>query len=164
MAKVRLGANAEIDVLTQQELDHSLSKAQDAAVAAQQARLAGMKRIPMQPVTGTASGGVLSMGGVTGQTVVTPRPGWVWSIRHLVIEGLTPGATPDVVNIMQAQRIWWQLNGNGFCQTFGRGELMLINGQALSYVSVGTFNAAGTITAHGWVNEAPAELAGKLFA
>jgi hypothetical protein len=164
MAKFRIGANAEIDLLTKDELDTSLTSALAEADAAQEARLRGLKRIPLPMIYGTASGGVLNMGGASTTPIATPRAGYVWSVRHLVIEGLTSGATPDVVNITQGPRTWWQLNGNQFCQTFGRGEIMLTNGQAFAYVSVGTFAATGTIVAHGYVNEAPAELAGKFFA
>ena len=81
----------------------------------------------------------------------------------MVIEGLTAGATPDVVNILRGTRVIWQLNGNQFCQTWGRGEILLYAGETLTYNSVGTFAATGQIIIHGLAQEVPAELIGKIY-
>lgn len=159
MAKFTLKANAELDLLTKQELDESL-KDWDAQ---QVARLRGTKPVRLALVSGKALGGVLALGGDAGEQLVAPESGYVWSIRHLVIEGLTPGATPDVVNILRGPRIIWQLNGNQFAQTWGRGEILLHAGETLSYASVGAFAAAGTITVHGLAQEDPAQLIGKIY-
>src|SRR6185437_13653499 len=105
--------------------------------------LRGIKPIRLPLLIGTGANPFTLGGDVTpqgGQTV-SPDPGYVWSVRHLVIEGLTAGATPDVVNILRGGRIVWQLNGNQFAQTWGKGEILLNAGETLSYASVGTFAA-----------------------
>jgi len=113
-----------------------------AATAEERARLRGIKFIRLAVVRGTASGSALTMGGDTGQAF----------------------ATPDVVNILRAGRIIWQLNGNQFAQTWGRGEILLNAGETLTYQSVGTFNSTAQIIAHGTALETPGEFAGKLGA
>jgi hypothetical protein len=135
-----------------------------AATAEERARLRGIKFIRLAVVRGTASGSALTMGGDTGQAFTTPEQGYVWSVRHLVVEGMATGATPDVVNILRAGRIIWQLNGNQFAQTWGRGEILLNAGETLTYQSVGTFNSTAQIIAHGTALETPGEFAGKLGA
>ena len=106
-----------------------------------------------------------TMGGDTGQLLVTPEQGFVWSIRHLVIEGMATGATPDVINIKRGTatgQIIWQLNGNQFAQTWGRGEIILKAGETLFYQSVGTFNSTSTIKAYGMAQQLPGERIGIL--
>jgi hypothetical protein len=160
LAKFTLKANAELDLLTQSELDESLRKWHDQETA----RLSGLKPVRLALVTGKAASSALTMGGDTGAQLVTPESGYVWSIRHLVIEGMTAGTTPDVMNVVRNGRIVWQLNGNQFAQTWGRGEILLNAGETLQYVSVGTFNSTATIIAHGLATEVPAQLAGKFYA
>ena len=131
----------------------------------ERARLRGVKsfRLPLLMATGAnpflLGGDVTPAGGMN----ATPDPGFVWSLRHLVIEGLTAGATPDVVNISRGPRIVWQLNGNQFAQTWGRGEMILNAGETLAYSSVGTFTATGKIIIHGMALSVPAEMIGKFF-
>lgn len=159
MAKFRLGANAEIELLTREEVKTAL----DEYDAQQYARLRATKPIFLPPVIGLAASNALVMGGDSGEQVTDPAEGYVWSLRHLVIEGLTTGANPDVVNVLRGPRTIWQLNGNQFCQTFGRGEILILPGQTLSYQSVGTFASTARIIAHGLAQEVPAELVGKFY-
>ena len=161
MARFRLAANAEIDVLTPAELDDTLRR-RDADRDAQ-ALLRAEKKMRLPLVTGKASRSALLMGGDTGPQLVTPAEGYVWSVRHLVIEGLTASASaPDVVNIMRGPRIIWQLNGNQFAQTWGHGEIFWYAGETLTYQSVGTFNSTATIIAHGMVDQVPSQLQGRI--
>jgi hypothetical protein len=122
-------------------------------------------RLPL--LRGVASGSALTLGGDTntaaGQSPVGPDLGYAWSVRHLVIEGMTAGATPDVVNILRNNRIVWQLNGNQFAQTWGRGEIVLQSGETLQYQSVGTFTATGNIIVHGLAEQVAAEQIGKFY-
>jgi hypothetical protein len=137
------------------------------AGANERAKLAGIFPVRLPLVTGKASGGVLALGGdantASGQPPVAPDLGYVWSLRHLVIEGLTAGATPDAVNILRGPRIVWQLNGNIFAQTWGRGEIILNSGETLNYASSGTFAATGNIIVHGMAEQVPAEMIGKFY-
>lgn len=161
MAKFRLAANAEVDLLTQQELRSALADQAHEADERELARLRASKYMRLALVTGKAVAGVLTMGGDTGQQLVTPESGYVWSLRHLVIEGLATGTTPDIVNIIRNGRIIWQLNGNQFGQTWGIGEIEINAGETLTYQSVGSFASTGTITAHGAAWQTPAQLAGR---
>ncbi len=127
--------------------------------------LRGTKPVRLPLVTGKAASSALTLGGdAGGGPDASPAPGFVWSIRHLVIEGMTASATtPDVVNILRNGRIIWQLNGNQFAQTWGRGEILLNSGETLTYQSVGTFASTALIIAHGLAEEVPAEMVGKFY-
>jgi hypothetical protein len=128
-------------------------------------RLRGIKTGLRLPLLQAAGANPFSVGGdtntLTGQQPQRPAEGYAWALRHIVVEGLTSGATPDKVNILRGGRIIWQLNGNNFGQTWGRGELWIRPGESLAYQSVGTFAATGTIIIHGAVDEFPAEMAAK---
>jgi hypothetical protein len=130
-------------------------------------RLRTIKPIRLPLLRGVASGSALTLGGdintAAGQAPVGPDLGFAWSVRHLVIEGMTPGATPDVLNILRNNRIIWQLNGNQFAQTWGRGEIILNSGETLQYQSVGTFSATGQIIVHGLAEQVAAEQIGKFY-
>ena len=139
-----------------------LLTAQLVARAEHREELRGKKTIRLPLVTGVASGSALSIGGDR-QPLQTPDQGFVWSVRHLVIEGMATGATPDIVNITRGGRIIWQLNGNQFAQTWGLGEVVLNAGETLAYVSVGTFTSTSTIIAHGMADNIPAQLIGEFF-
>jgi len=158
VAEVEIRAGAKLNLLNQSELDQSLSK-QDAQVLA---RLNATKPVRLPLITGKATGGVLLIGGDSAPETA-PASGYVWSIRHLVVEGLTAGTTPDVVNIVRGNRIIWQLNGNQFAQTWGRGEVLLFAGETLAFQSVGTFTSTATVIVHGLAQEEPAQLVGKLY-
>lgn len=147
------------------EIEHG--NARQAALVLEREKLRTIKAIRLPLVRGAATGSALTMGGdtntATGQAPVGPDLGYVWSIRHLVIEGMTAGATPDVLNILRNGRIIWQLNGNTFAQTWGRGEIILHSGETLQYVSVGTFAATGQVIAHGLAEQVAAEQIGKFY-
>ena len=126
-------------------------------------RLRGIKtgfRMPKLRATGAPG---FTMGGPTAATPQKPAEGYAWAIRHLVITGMTRGATPDVIQICResANDVIWELNGNQYAQTWGRGELWLRPGESLFYVAVGTFASTSPIVASGAVDEFPAEAAAK---
>ena len=119
-------------------------------------------RLPVVQATGANP---FSMGGDTGLLNVSPGQGWIWALRELTIEGLTAGATPDVINIRRGSaqgQIIWQLNGNQFCQTWGKSQKIIYAGETLFYQSVGTFAAVGTIKAYGMAQEVPGPMQAKL--
>lgn len=158
--KFKMDFGAEIDVLTKDELDQSLAAA--ARVWYERYRGVKLRRIPLLTAV-PAGGAVNSAGGVA----CGPEQGYAWTLRELNVEGLTAGTTPDVVNIyrgssQRAGTILWQLNGNQFLQTFGRGEKILFPGETLYFASLGTFAATGTITLSGTVVEVPAERMAEL--
>lgn len=153
MAKFRIAANAEVDLLTKEELDQSLATARLPYQA--------MTFMRLQVLTGAAVGGALNLGGDS-NPVHMPDTGYVWALRHLVIAGLTRGAAPDAVQIFRGQLPIWELNGNQYAQTWGRGEIMLNQGEALSYRNIGAFAATGQITIHGMAWQVPAQFAAEL--
>ena len=129
------------------------------AQAFQMERARAIKAIRL-PVIQATGANPFTMGGDTGTLIVGPEQGFVWSLRDLVIEGLTTGATPDVINIRRSSaqgQIIWQLNGNQFCQTWGRGEKIIYSGETLFYQSVGTFNSTATIKAYGMAEQVAGE-------
>lgn len=162
MAKFKLQAGAELDLLTKGEISEALSDAQ----AREDARLAGVKPLRFM-LTGVPAGGAITLGdpstGNPGGQIVGPEQGYVQTISHIAVEGLTAGATPDLINVFRNNRIIWQLNGNAFFENWGRGQIFLNPGEALYFKSGATFAATGTIVAHGTMWNVPAELVGKLF-
>jgi hypothetical protein len=161
MARVKLDFGAEIDVLNKDELDRSMT-AFEQREAERWRAIKGMD-LP-QTVRGTASGSALTLGETTG-LVMGPRPGYVWSVRRLVVTGLTSGATPDQVNLYKgtaAGAIEWNFNGNNFGYTFGKGQITFRGGETFCLASVGTFNSTAEIILSGSIVEAPAELEAKV--
>lgn len=159
MAKFKLAAGAELEALTSHELR--------AELMAQEQRNREPSRavsvIDLPVLFGQASGGVLSMGGDTQQPLQAPQSGYVWSVRHISIEGLTAGATPDVVNIIRRNRTFWKLSGGPpSAETWGRGEFILRAGMSLAYTNFGTFAATGQIIVSGTVWQAPEEFVAEL--
>ena len=128
-------------------------------------RLRGIKlvRLPLLIATGANPFTILPDQSQQFGGPQTPDPGYVWSLQHLAVEGLATGATPDTVNVTRQGRIVWQLNGNQFISTWGKGAMVLFQGEALGYSSVGTFAATGKIQIHGAAWQVPAEEIGKLL-
>lgn len=162
MARVRIQAGAELDILNKDELSDVMQERD----AAELARIRGVKwmRVP-EVLYGKAAGGVLKIGEETGITL-GPRAGYLWSFTRLVVDGLTAGATPDVVNLYRgtvaaSQPPLWQFNGNNLAYTFAHLRMTLIGGETFGLGSVGTFVATGQIRLTGELLEIPAELAGK---
>lgn len=131
-------------------------------------RLRTRKIIRLPVLSGAVTGNAITLGGDTGEQLISPEEGYIWSIRELNVEGLFSGGTPDVVNFYRNQsvrgKIFWQLNGNVFCQTFGLGEKILFPGDSLLVVNVGAFNAATTsVTVSGTAFQVATERQGEFF-
>jgi hypothetical protein len=149
--------SARFDTL-QKSVDRA-AKLQEESQAFLMEQARGVKAIRL-PVEQAAGANPFSMGGDVGTLNVSPEQGFVWSLRHLVIEGMATGATPDVINIRRSSaqgQVIWQLNGNQFAQTWGRGEVVLFAGETLFYQSVGTFVSTATIKAYGMAEQVPGE-------
>jgi hypothetical protein len=158
MSAVKLHAGVELHNMSPDEFRGIMREQQ----AWERSQLRGIKegmRIPYS-LQAVAVGGVLSLGE---SQQFSPNEGYVWSIRRLVVNGLTAGATPDVVNLYlndafnQAE---WQFNGNNFGYGWGRGELTMNSGHVL-FIR-GTIAATGTISLAGQYDEYPAEMAGRM--
>jgi hypothetical protein len=160
MARVKLDFGAEVDFLDKGQLDDSLTRYFDKQ---ESARLAGIKYMRLPMLIGTVANSAFNIGG-SGPQHCGPGSGYAWSIRRLLINGLTAGVTPDIANIYRHPNLQplWQLNGNSFGQTFGRLEMLFLPGEYLVVQSVGTVNATGQIIITGDAVEVPAEMIGKL--
>jgi len=130
-------------------------------------RLRGVKaglRLPLMQKTGANP---FIMGGDTvtpaGQIQQCPE-GFRWALRHIVITGLATGATPDRIQITRNGVIIWELNGNQYAQTWGRGEVWINPGETLGYQSPSgfTFVSTSQIQVTGAVDEYPAEKSGMV--
>jgi hypothetical protein len=165
VAEVELKLGAKLDLLNKHELDDSLASAGRIAADNERQRLAGIK--PVRFIFRSATPATFPFGGDvssgSGGQLQGPEQGYVWSLRLLVIEGMAAGAPPDVINILRGARIIWQLNGNSFGQTWGRGEQVLYQGETLSFQNVGAFASASQVVAHGLAENVPAELIGKFY-
>jgi hypothetical protein len=158
MATFKLRAGADIETLTHGEMRDALAEHR----REQRADARGFKwmRLP-EFLIGKAAGGQLSLGLAAGETRVGPNQGYVWSLSRLVVDGLTSGATPDVVNLYRNDNTTgpplWQFNGNNFAYTFGKMQVTLLSGDSLTLVNVGTFTATGQIRITGELWELPSE-------
>jgi hypothetical protein len=160
MALVRFDVGQSADMLTPSEHSANLEHHRT-SLWVERAR--GVKHMRMPGLQGTAVSSALLMG--HGAQQVGPRDGFCWSVQRLVVNGLTTGATPDVVNFYFNNEEGvpaWQLNGNQFGTSFGKLQLTMYGGDVLIVQSVGTFNATGTITVQGEVIEVPSEMLWKL--
>lgn len=136
-------------------------------------RIRGRKPIRFR-MNGSQAGTFTFMGGDSAvntssstPSIVGPDQGYAWSIRQLVIEGLTTGANQDLMNIRinNAQGpLFWNLTGNSFGSTFGRGELVLFGGESLFFQAGAVFAAVGTaIKVFGLAENLPAERIGEFY-
>lgn len=156
--KTTLNMNAPLDTLDRTELKAELA-VQTQESYQQLAR--GVKYLRFGPIATTIASNAFSLdgSGAPGGSL-GPREGFMWSVRRLVITGLGTGTSPDVVNIYRGNPAGipvWQLNGNSFGTTFGKGELVLLGGEVLSFANSGTIAATGQVTFSGDLVEVPAE-------
>lgn len=127
----------------------------------------GIKWMRMPIITGTPAGSALTLDESHGAAIVGPEGGYAWSLLRIVVDGMTAGTTPDVLNMYRnsvgvGQPPLWQFNGNSFFATFPRLSMVLSGGDTLKFASVGTFAATGLIRVSGELLEIPAEMLWKL--
>ena len=136
----------------------------------QAGQVAGVKYFRLPVLYATPASGTVVLGqswagqSYTGQ-IIGPNSGYAWSIRRLAAGGLGTGTSPDVLNIYRngtGQPAVWQLNGNNWGYSFGPTELLLLPGENLIGVSVGSLVATGQITLTGDANEVPQAMIGRL--
>lgn len=160
MAKVKIQAGAEFDVITKQEMREALTEV----------RRSWMQEVshgvgfPRFTANGLIVGAALDFG-ANGPAAefLGPAPGFLWDVRRLRITGLTTG---DVVSIYLNDA-----NPSSLIATTGdlaggrlftwAEQVILYPGDALRVVGSG-LTATGTITAAGQVRELPVSLAWRL--
>lgn len=127
----------------------------------QRAQAHAFKWMRLPIYTGTPSGSAVTIDEKANGFELGPSQGYTWAIRRIIIDGMTTGATPDVINMYRnavtSQPPLWQFNGNNFGYTFGKLEMIIIGGDSLKFASVGTFSATGLIRVSGELTEVPAE-------
>ena len=164
MPEVLIQGGARIQIPDRHEIRKELSDEIDARER-RLARAFKWMRLPIY--IGIPSGSAVTIDPkANGGQVLGPDSGYAWSIRRIVIDGMTTGQTPDVINMYRnsvtSQPPLWQFNGNNFGYTFSKLEMVLIGGDALYFASVGTFAATGLIRVSGELIEVPAEQLYKL--
>ena len=124
------------------------------------------KHLRLPEMYGTPASSACTIGASGGSgTAVGPESGYAWSLRRVIVDGMTSGTTPDVINMYRnstGTAPLWQFNGNSFGYTFGKLEMVLKDGDVLMFASSGTFAATGRIRVSGELVEVPAEQLWKL--
>lgn len=158
MAKFKITAGAEVDLITKKEMEEALrslaSWMVEASIGARYTRI---------HATGLIAGGAMDFGseGSAGQ-ILAPPPGFIWDVRRLRITGI---AAADVANIYMGDA-----NPSSLIATSGdiagdcflwSEQVILYPGDSLRIVGSG-LSATGTVTASGLVRELPMSLAWRL--
>jgi len=157
MAEIELRAGAKINLLNQDELDQTLSKYME-----QPGSLRATDGIYLSVLLKTGSN-PFTMGGDAVPNPQGPLQGYTWSVRRIAVEGLTAGATPDVLQVFSRNRLVAQVTGALPVAFIGRGEAVIRSGETLEYRSLGTFAATGQIIASGFAEQVPQELEGRFY-
>jgi hypothetical protein len=165
MPKITLQGGMHLEVPNRDENREDVARVMDERELVQ-ARGVKWMRLPI--ITGTGANSALKLDETTGIPNVGPESGYAWSIRRVVVDGMTSGTTPDVLNMFRnstgvSSAPLWQFNGNNFAYTFGRLELVLGGGDTLKFASVGTFASTSQIRVTGELVEVPAEMLWKLI-
>lgn len=175
--RFKFGIGEFFETLTKGELDDSLAAYRKQANEAERSMARAVKYMRLNPpvtgqavsnslkmggdfITGTAAAGGSSTGGQPGAPTPQPRAGYCWAVRRAAVQGLTSGATPDIVNLFRRQAdagAWlggpstvsggdWQFTGNNFAYTFSFGQLVFWEGETPIIVSQGSFAGLGQVT------------------
>jgi hypothetical protein len=155
MAKVKIQAGMELDVLTKDELDGSL-KAMGANWWSEIGRGDRYRRVLLTGVVTAA--GAISVGGPS-TPEAGPPPGYVWSVRRLCQSAvdetldlfLNDDSPGSLVGRFPVARYW----------SFNPAELVLYPGDQLLATGA-SFTVASTVTVTGQVRELPLALAWRL--
>lgn len=163
MPEVEIKGGLRVEIPSRQEIRKDMREEWDARERLQ-AKAWKWMRLPLT-LSGAIASNAITLGVTKGQ-ILGPESGYAWSLRRLIVTGLTTGATPDVVNLYRndhfAGQPLWQFNGNNFGYTFGRLELVIMGGETLALQNVGNLAATGTVTLSGELIEVPAEQLWKL--
>ena len=157
----------DVKPLTRDELAGVLREDREAMARAQ---VEGVKYFRLPTLYATPASGTVVLGqswsgqSYTGQ-IIGPNQGYVWSIRRLAANGLGTGTAPDILNVYRngtGVAPVWQLNGNNWGYSFGPTELLLLPGENLVAVSLGSLVTTAQVTLTGDAIEVPQAMLGKL--
>jgi hypothetical protein len=142
--KFKLTAGAELDLLTQAELDKALKNfARDWQVAA----AAGPKSVDWWGTGTVDAAGGLTIGGDTANPVsgrFGPDVSMIWSVKRCNVRGLT-GADALSLYVGEATPQRSVKDGISAYERFGSNELVLRGGRKLLFVGTGLTTAANTV-------------------
>ena len=159
MTLVRFDVGQSADILSPGEHDRQIRKL---AAENERRQIQGRKLMKFE-LTGVVASSAITLG----QTqLVGPESGYWWSVSRLVAWGLTAGSTPDELNVYINNVTGvpeWQLNGNNWAYTFGKGELTMHGGDTLLFANNGSLAASGAITVKGEARQVPEEAQGELI-
>lgn len=159
--KAVIDIGAEVDFVTQGELDESLKRAHQTFMSAQ---VQGRKYMRFR-MRATVASTAITLGGDGDQPGPGPDQGYAWAIRRLFVKGLTAGSTPDELwfyrNNASSDPVW-QISGADPGDKFGRLEIVLLGGEKLAAANNGALAATGQITVNGEAVEVPQEMLGVL--
>jgi hypothetical protein len=164
MSTIKLHAGAELHNMSPEEF-RGIVKAENTQLRS------GLRAIKPSFIprimNGVAAGGVLTIGQQAPSGPFGPAQGQMWSIRRLVVSGLTAGATPDVVALYYDDSFTvaqWTFFGSlgGYQYKWGRGEITMQPGHVMIFRNVGAFAATGTVQISGQYDILPAEESGRL--
>lgn len=158
MAKVKLALGAELDLLSQDELDKTLGKhggwEREAAF--------GLRHANLPRLAGAVSGsGVLALGGDQPDGVtVGPSSGFYWSVKRLSVDGLQTG---ESVKVYKGPNFVCTISATPGFVTFGKGAFVLRAPDFLRLTGTGLTNNE-QITMNGEYDSVPGPLMWKLLA
>lgn len=158
--KVKLTANAELDLLTQQELGQEL----EAAAKAWRKELSrGVRFVKFSAQTNVATG-VWTILPEAGDNRLGPAEGFVWSVTRLSVAGNGFTIGTDAFHVYVSEVTPSKLAARGSNPIFfDPAVLVLMGGEDLAFSGAGT-NVAGTdVHVSGQAIELPAQLAWQLL-
>lgn len=158
MAKFKIQAGAEIDLISKKEMEEALKSLAswmvEASIGARYTRVHS---------TGLIAAGSMDFGseGSAGQ-ILAPPPGFIWDVRRLRITGLDAAdvAKIHIGDANPSTLIATSADIAGDCFLWAE-QVILYPGDSLRIVGSG-LTATGTITAAGMVRELPMSLAWRL--
>lgn len=159
MAKFKIAAGAEIDMLTNSELRKTLSD----TMASWMAEVTTGARYARFSAAGLIAGAALQIGGAErADDNLGPAPGFVWDVRRLRISGL---ADADVASVYvndanPSSMVASTADVSGGLFLWGE-QVVLYPGDSL-LVAGASLTATGYVTVSGQVRELPMALAWRL--
>lgn len=162
MAKIRLSAGAEFDVLNQDELERTMTRVlRDWQLEAAR----GPKHVRFSAMATITSGGTVELGGNTTSLTsgkLGPDPSMVWSVKRWCVSGLVfEGDELSAYINNAAPNTLVKQHVTGY-DHFGSDSLVIMGGDALLFTGAGLIST-GNVFVSGAAWELPASLAYQLL-
>lgn len=157
--KFKLQAGMDLDILTRQELGEEL----DRSAGAWRTELSRNVRFPRISAPAVVAGGVWTVDPVSTAGKLGPRPGFIWSVMRLAVNGNGITLGTDVWKVFVGEGSPTQFVDSATRgMNFNAGALVIRDGENLFFSGAGT--AGGTeVAVVGQVVELPDFLAWQLL-